>query len=369
VKKMPENLTFVVGTGRCGSTMISHLLKAHSDVLSLSQFFMQLYGPRFQEGLLDASQFWQLLSTPNPYISMMLRHGLTFSEFLYPASTTSRYTLETGIPGILGTALPHLTDDYETLYDELQPVVSNFPPDSIAGHYTRLFAWLKQRFRRKVCVERSGISLPLVVSLARIFPDAKFIHIARNGRACALSMSRHHGFRLMAIRMLLMEALGVDPTTSNDRTKIDALSKDLRRLLPETFDIDVYRAYNMPIEVFGKMWSQLIITGVRSLLALPEEQVMTLSYEQILAEPERHMQRIMTFIDPSLPTDEWISSASRLIRQPASPIVEDSTLEEDSALKEDSALETACGPGQAILDVLKKEGLRSARLQDVLQTS
>jgi putative sulfotransferase len=342
--------------------MVSDLLRAHSDVLSLSQFFIQLYGPRFQEGLLDGSQFWQLLSAANPYITMMLRHGLTFPQFLYPVSTTSRYTLETGIPGILGTALPYLTDDYETVYDELQLAVSEFPPDSIDGHYTRLFAWLKRRFGRKVCVERSGISLPLVPELARLFPDAKFLHIARDGRACALSMSRHHGFRLMAILMLLKEALGIDPTTSNDRTKIDALSKDLQRLLPENFDIDVYQAYDIPIEVFGKMWSQLMITGVRSLLALPEEQVMTISYEQLLAEPERYMKQMMTFIDPSLPTDGWISSTSTLIRQTASPIAGKFTLEEDSAL------ETACSPGQAILEVLKKEGLRSARLQDVLQT-
>jgi hypothetical protein len=32
-------LTFVVGTGRCGSTMLSAMLREHPDVLSMSEFF------------------------------------------------------------------------------------------------------------------------------------------------------------------------------------------------------------------------------------------------------------------------------------------------------------------------------------------
>ncbi len=35
-------LTFVVGTGRCGSTLLSRLLREHRDVLSMSEFFSTL---------------------------------------------------------------------------------------------------------------------------------------------------------------------------------------------------------------------------------------------------------------------------------------------------------------------------------------
>ncbi len=155
--------------------MLSNLLRAHPDVLSLSEFFSLLSGPMFQEGLLDASQFWEVLSAASPHIPVTFRHGLTIPEFLYPVSATSRYTLETGIPGILLTTLPHLTDDYETVYDELQQAVSGFPPGRIERHYARLFGWLRQRFGRKVCVERSGASLALVPAFVRLFPHARFI--------------------------------------------------------------------------------------------------------------------------------------------------------------------------------------------------
>lgn len=357
MKKLSENLTFVVGTGRCGSTMLSNLLRAHPDVLSISEFFSLLYGPMFQEGVLDAAQFWQILSAANPHIPTAFRNGLVIPELLYPVSSTSRFTLETGIPGILVTTLPHLTDEYEAVYEELKLAVASFPPDRIGGHYMRLFGWLRQRFGRKVCVERSGASLPMVPAFIQLFPNAKFIHLVRDGCACALSMSRHHGFRTRSILILQERLLGVNPIISNDRTKIDALGEDLRRLLPENFDGDVYRNYTIPIEFFGKLWSDLLIDGVRSLLALPEEQVLTISYEQFLAHPAPHMRQIMNFIDPALPTDAWISSASALIQQKASPPLEW------------PVLETACQPGLAVLEVLEKEGLHSARLQDLVQAS
>jgi putative sulfotransferase len=52
---------FVVGTGRCGSTMISAFLGKHPAVLSLSEFFstitdMASLTPQvFPEGVIDAS--------------------------------------------------------------------------------------------------------------------------------------------------------------------------------------------------------------------------------------------------------------------------------------------------------------------------
>ena len=54
-------LTFVVGTGRCGSTLLSRLLREHPDVLSMSEFFSTLRiaaasGPRgFPVGEMDGA--------------------------------------------------------------------------------------------------------------------------------------------------------------------------------------------------------------------------------------------------------------------------------------------------------------------------
>ena len=329
-----SHLTFIVGTGRCGSTMLSNLLRKHPAVLSLSEFFVLLQDSKFQEGSMDASQFWALLSAPLPAITALLRHGITFPEILYPISPTSRYNAQTGIPAILLTSLPHLTDEYEELYDEIQQVVSQFPTDRIERHYTRLFAWLQQRFGRSVCVERSGFSLPFISSLSRLFPDARFVHIVRDGRECAMSMSRHLGFRLAALRVL---------QRGTERPGVVARSEE------EAFDPALLNQ-EFPIEVFGQLWAQTIREGLAHLSELPPERVLTLSYEDLTAHPQLHLQHLLTFIDPSTVDETWIRSTSALVWQKPPTW-------KDLPVPEREALEAACQPGFAALSTMAQDEL------------
>src|SRR2546421_6520953 len=79
-------LTFVVGTGRCGSTLLSRLLREHPDVLSMSEFFSTLRiaaasGPAgFPTGDMDGAQLWQLLVRPFPMLDAMISDGLRTDE-------------------------------------------------------------------------------------------------------------------------------------------------------------------------------------------------------------------------------------------------------------------------------------------------
>src|SRR5437660_2815005 len=306
------SMTIVVGTGRCGSTMISNIVRKHPDVLSMSEFFVLLEGARFREGMVDASQFWKLLSTPSPFITHMLRHNIKAQEFLYPVSATSRFNAETGIPPLLLVSLPHLTADYEALYDEIKQVVSTFPPDQIERHYTRLFEWLRQRFERKVIVERSGFSLPMLGALIKLFPSAKFVHIARDGRECAMSMSHHQAFRLIGLTEIQSKVQGTPSRLLSDRGSDDA---DEQAEDMSSNDVNAIANAPIPMAIFGSLWSKLMIIGMRSLLALPEERVLLLTYEQFVAHPEDSMQQLITFIDPSLPYEAWIQSTAASIRQ------------------------------------------------------
>ena len=329
-------LIIIVGTGRCGSTMLSNLLRQHPDVLSLSEFFALLEGPKFGEEVLDASQFWNLIGIPGPGINGMMRRGIQITEFLYPITTTSRYNLETGIPPILLVTLPHLTANYEEVFDELREAVSHFPPDRVEQHYRRLFAWLMQRFGRTVCVERSGLSLPMLPSFIRLFPEAKFVHIIRDGRECALSMSRHVGFRLAALAGAARIAgeRPAEPQSSPQAAPMQAMPRDI------------------PIEVFGSFWCNLLIEGVRQLAQLPPERVLTIIYEQFVAQPEAGADQLITFIDPALRSEAWTQAVATQVHQ--QPLTW-TNLPPQQRL----ALEAACQPGLTLMETIKQEGLHS----------
>jgi len=135
----------VVSTGRCGSTMLSNMLRLNPEILSLSEFFSLLMPDPLPAGELDAAAYWRLLSEPWVFFRHLYRLGLRVPEFLYVPGPGSRFTPATGIPPILVTALPHLSDDPEGLYDEVEAFAAGLTPASAAAQHRRLIGWLCDR--------------------------------------------------------------------------------------------------------------------------------------------------------------------------------------------------------------------------------
>lgn len=73
-------LTIVLGTGRCGSTMLSDVVNEHRKVLSLSEFFACLDPLGFADGELDGPEFWKLLSAPRLKPNTLMRKGVMVPE-------------------------------------------------------------------------------------------------------------------------------------------------------------------------------------------------------------------------------------------------------------------------------------------------
>ena len=99
---------FVVGTGRCGSTLLSQCLRSHPDILSLSEtlvFATDLGGriaEAFPEGEVGGEALWSILGAPHPRQTLMLRHDVMMDEALYRPGPGRRYTAETGVPACTG---------------------------------------------------------------------------------------------------------------------------------------------------------------------------------------------------------------------------------------------------------------------------
>jgi putative sulfotransferase len=353
--EISEPNVFITGTGRCGSTLLSALLSRHPEILSLSEFFVMIsdmcHNLRglFPEQDVGPDYFWNLLSVPQPFLAASLRARVTCDEYLYLRRDQRRFA-DAEIPPVLLVTACLLADDPEALFDEMEEHVREFPPARTEVHFQRLITWLKRRLGRQVSVERSGSSISYMGTYLKVFPDAKVVHIIRDGRACAVSMSRQANFRLMYVHKRLNEMLGYDPYDTGNRSGSETLPERWRALLPESFSHDVFRELGMPASYFGDFWSRQLAAGVPVLRGLAPGQLLTIRYEDLVDVPERTLSRLIDFIGdrrhgPVRIDSEWVTECAAAMRPwlPAWNELPDDEL---------TALEQACAPGFALLDGL-----------------
>jgi hypothetical protein len=287
------------------------MLNLHPEALSLSEFFVVILPDAFRPEPMDGREFWDLLSTPKKRWTLMLRFDIGIEEVLYRPGPPARFTLETGVPPILLMPLPHLTENPDELFDELAAWVPGLDRQPVAAHYRTLFDWLCQRFGRRLWVERSGSSLGWTEALVSRFPGARFIHMYRDGRDCAISMSRHNAFKLTTVSQQLFKRIGVDPFTSDDPPVVPP-PPALRPFMPDTFDREKYERLEVPYERTGDAWSKMVLHGTEVLDRLPPERVAELRFETLAAHPERELRRIARFMGIS-EDEEWLARAGSLV--------------------------------------------------------
>lgn len=299
-----RTLTFVVGTGRCGSTALSRVLRLHPDVLGLSELIASLEPGALPERPLTGEEFWQLLSTRRPFADRMIREGTPLPEHLYPGVPGGRFSAaDGGVPALCLTTLPHLTDEPDALFDALEGDLRTRGRTPVAEHYRALFEALAARCGGAAAVvERSGFSLGSVPRLRAAFPEARFVHLHRDGPDCALSMSRHAGFRL-----LRMAAQADDGSPEQDvAARLETLLDD------DTFDLRGVLDRPVPVERFGELWSGMITEGLEHLAEIPASLRHSLSYEDLLDAPERELTALARHIGVE-PSPDWLRAGTALL--------------------------------------------------------
>src|SRR5438105_15245102 len=91
-------LTIVVGTGRCGSTMLTHMLRTHPEILSIGEFwncFLDTEGfiPSHD---MNGEEFWRRLTTPAASYDGLVLAGIKQDDHLAPFP--SRFDYIAGMP-------------------------------------------------------------------------------------------------------------------------------------------------------------------------------------------------------------------------------------------------------------------------------
>ncbi len=327
---------FVVGTGRCGSTLLSRMLAEHPALLSVFEFFNGLdMTKRFSPEPVDGEAFAALISQQHPFVTMVLSRGYEVEEITYPFGPGARYTRDQGLPWLLVSTLPRLTDDPDALFDETVAFARTLPLQLLPEHCRQLFGWLARRLGRDCWVERSGSSIDYLGSLHSFFPQARFLHIHRDGHETTLSMREHAAYRL-AISFLFQ-------LQSERQPSIDELrALESGRAADASDPVSRMLASRPPVEYFGRYWTQELTRGFRAATMLNAGQYQEVRFEDLIAQPKDTLRAIAQFFE--LDDDgRWIDRAAALIRG-----VPPTRFDKLSA-EERERLADACRPGMQLL--------------------
>jgi hypothetical protein len=313
---------FVVGTGRCGSTLLSRMLAEHRDVVSIHEFFTGLdWGRRFADGDVTGAELKEIIGAEQPVTTAVLSRGYTSDEIQYPFDTPGvRFTRADPTPWLLVTMLSRLTDDPDACYDELLLMAEDRGAAPMSEHYRALFGWLTERAGGSIWVERSGSSIDYLGELASLYPRARFVHIHRDGHEAALSIREHPFFRLAVT--LLMDLF---PTTSDEEAAVTEVIEN-----------------PPPCWAVGRYWSDQVLRGFAALPLLDRDQFLQVRFEDLVSTPNAVLEEITTFFE--LPDDrDFVSHAAALVgTHPRERFGELSGVEQDE-------LREACRPGQVLL--------------------
>lgn len=335
----------ILSTGRCGSTTLSNILNLHPRILSLSEFFSFTGIAPLAWRNPHPNRVWRAISHQPRRMRRMLAHD--YDEVLYPFhSPLAQYTRK-NIPPVMCATLPHLSDEPNTLFDFLRDTMLSQPRQPTANLYRDVFDTLAVHLNRSVWIERSGASLLFASTLLKAFPEARVIHLYRDGRETALSMSRHYLFQMIASRLRTFGLLGFDPhrmiATDPRWDRKAVLLYAASALLPHR-RIDPDRP--PPLEDFGRLWNAMMERSHMLLRGIPYHRKHAISFDDLCNDPRAVLTDLIEFIDPSLADDAWLSKAAKLPLQYPSAF---SALEPERQ----AALADACEPSLHIFDYVQ----------------
>lgn len=271
--------TFVLTSGRAGSTLLARLLHTHPDIAVVSDLLEPAVpDPYFdRRSVIDGAEFWHLLSRRalEPRVAHWRSGDNTDALFLPDR--------DDDVSLLMVYTLPFLDpDDPWGLHAELGAAVSAHPAAPAPDHFLFVCRWLRDRCGAAAWVERTGGSLPHATAIIEAWPDARYVVLTRDPAETALSMTTGSFFRLCL-------AIEQDDTD--------------RWLAPEYAD---------PVAL-ADMVDRWSARAEHAISTLRPEQVHRLTFERLTATPVDALAEVAAFVlgrPPSEADRSWAALAA-----------------------------------------------------------
>lgn len=309
-----QKARFIVGTGRCGSTILSKMMNLHPDVAVLSEFMVSMdIVNRFGQREISGADFADLLDCgvkagAGEY-KRIVNH-LRTPEIMYLGGADHLPETADGykdgvFPEILLIPLAQLFYDPEPVFHELIALAKQLPTQLLSEQYRIIFEWLCEKAGKTVWIERSGGSIFCVDPLLELFPEAQFLYLYRDPLDVALSMQQHNHFRVMTFEMLNL-------TTEAGIRWSDLDEGDLNNRRPMSDRLASVMHHPVPLEPFLENVRDTSLAGLAAVAKLTEAQYRAVSFERIMAKPKEALTDVAEFF--GLNVDEsWLDVAAALL--------------------------------------------------------
>ena len=250
------------------------MLSQNERVLSLFEWFSgidQFF--RFRTDPIAGSELASRLKQDHPMLTAVLKRGYEVPEVAYPfGQNGARFDLGDPVPWCLGIALPRISQQPDQLFDDMIDFIEARPARPLAEHYRDIFCWLNDGHDRNWWIERSGGSIEYLAELRELFPEARIVHIHRDGCETALSMREYPVLRLAV--SVMYGLVGEIEYSHEGLTRMEREDSGAIDRLLET---------RPPIELYGRYWSEQIERGAEALRSVPPERLLELRFEQLVA--------------------------------------------------------------------------------------
>jgi len=231
---------FIVGTGRCGSTVFHHMLSHHPHIAWLSPTCAKYPNrPKLNRTAIH------LIDTPllGPYVRKVIYPGewYTFWDYHCPGFSEPCHDL-----------------GKEDVSHKIKTTIRKVMGDMLTYK------------RRRLLIKITG--WPRIRFLKEIFPDAKFIHIYRDGRAVAASL------------------LNV-PWWSGWQGPLNWPWGELTPTQRERW----VRYGNSFVVLAGIEWEILMAAHERARQGIPSDDILDIRYEDLCQDPLKVFQKVVEF--------------------------------------------------------------------------